>query len=61
MSAPRWRRWPGMRGPLLVIAGGDGKGQDFPPLRAAFAGKVRCALLIGRDARALAAGARGRL
>ena len=43
----------GMPGPLIVIAGGDGKGQDFSPLRAAFAGKVRAAVLIGRDARAL--------
>ncbi len=44
----------GMSGPLLVILGGDGKGQDFRPLRAAFADKVRCALLIGRDAPAIA-------
>ena len=44
----------GMAGPLLVILGGEGKGQDFRPLRAAFADKVRVALLIGRDARALA-------
>ena len=43
----------GMQGPLILIAGGDGKAQDFTPLRAAFAGKVRLALLIGRDARAL--------
>jgi UDP-N-acetylmuramoylalanine--D-glutamate ligase len=39
----------GLPGPLVVIAGGDGKGQDFTPLRAAFAGKVRAAVLIGRD------------
>jgi UDP-N-acetylmuramoylalanine--D-glutamate ligase len=45
----------GMPGPLIVIAGGDGKGQDFTPLRAAFAGKVRAAVLIGRDARAIGA------
>ena len=43
----------GMPGPLVVIAGGDGKGQDFAPLRAAFTGKVRAAVLIGRDARTL--------
>jgi UDP-N-acetylmuramoylalanine--D-glutamate ligase len=43
----------GLAGPLLVILGGEGKGQDFAPLRAAFAGKVRHALLIGRDAHAL--------
>jgi UDP-N-acetylmuramoylalanine--D-glutamate ligase len=38
----------------VLIAGGDGKGQDFGPLRAAFRGKVRHVVLIGRDARALA-------
>jgi UDP-N-acetylmuramoylalanine--D-glutamate ligase len=45
----------GMSGPLIVIAGGDGKGQDFAPLRSAFAGKVRAVVLIGRAARALEA------
>ncbi len=45
----------GMGGPLVLIAGGDGKGQDFGELRAAFAGKVRHAVLIGRDAPALEA------
>lgn len=49
----------GFAGPLLVILGGDGKGQDFAPLRAAFAGKVRCALLIGRDAVAIGAALEG--
>jgi UDP-N-acetylmuramoylalanine--D-glutamate ligase len=49
----------GLSGPLLVILGGEGKGQDFRPLRDAFAGKVRCALLIGRDAPALAAALEG--
>ena len=44
----------GMSGPLIVIAGGDGKGQDFAPLTAAFDGKVRHAVLIGRDAPELA-------
>jgi len=44
----------GFAGPLLLIVGGDGKNQDFRPLRAAFAGKVRHVLLIGRDARAIA-------
>jgi UDP-N-acetylmuramoylalanine--D-glutamate ligase len=38
---------------VIVIAGGEGKGQDFSPLRAGFAGRVRCAVLIGRDARRL--------
>jgi UDP-N-acetylmuramoylalanine--D-glutamate ligase len=43
----------GMPGPLVVIAGGDGKNQDFGALRSAFAGKVRHVVLIGRDAPAL--------
>jgi UDP-N-acetylmuramoylalanine--D-glutamate ligase len=45
----------GMPGTLVVIAGGDGKNQDFAPLAPAFAGRVRLAVLIGRDAPALAA------
>jgi UDP-N-acetylmuramoylalanine--D-glutamate ligase len=45
----------GFEGPLVVIAGGDGKNQDFAPLRAAFAGKVRHAVLIGRDAAQISA------
>jgi UDP-N-acetylmuramoylalanine--D-glutamate ligase len=43
----------GLPGPLVVIAGGVGKGQDFAPLAAAFRGKVRHVVLIGRDAAAL--------
>jgi UDP-N-acetylmuramoylalanine--D-glutamate ligase len=43
----------GMRGPLVMILGGDGKQQDFTPLAAAFRGKVRHALLIGRDREAI--------
>ncbi len=39
--------------PCVWIAGGDGKGADFSPLCAA-AGKVREAILIGRDAPAIA-------
>jgi UDP-N-acetylmuramoylalanine--D-glutamate ligase len=34
----------------VLIAGGDGKGQDFEPLAVACRGKVRHAVLIGRDA-----------
>ena len=45
----------GMEGPLIVIAGGDGKNQDFAPLAAAFRDKVREVVLIGRDAPSLAA------
>lgn len=40
----------GERGNLLLIAGGDGKGADFGPLRDAVRGRVRVAVLIGRDA-----------
>jgi UDP-N-acetylmuramoylalanine--D-glutamate ligase len=45
----------GTPGPLVVIAGGEGKGQDFTPLAQGFRGKVRHAVLIGKDAPALAA------
>ena len=44
----------GMQGPLVMIAGGDGKNQDFAPLAEAFRGKVRHTVLIGRDAAAIA-------
>ncbi|MGC1520133.1 MAG: UDP-N-acetylmuramoyl-L-alanine--D-glutamate ligase [Steroidobacteraceae bacterium] len=49
----------GMPGPLVMIAGGLGKGQDFTPLAQAFRGKVRHAILIGKDAPALAAALEG--
>ncbi|MGE0581820.1 MAG: UDP-N-acetylmuramoyl-L-alanine--D-glutamate ligase [Steroidobacteraceae bacterium] len=45
----------GFAGTLVIIAGGDGKGQDFRPLAAAFRGRVRHVVLIGRDAPAIAA------
>jgi UDP-N-acetylmuramoylalanine--D-glutamate ligase len=35
---------------LVVILGGEGKGQDFAPLREPLARHARAALLIGRDA-----------
>lgn len=35
---------------LVVILGGDGKGQDFSPLAAPVSRHVRAAVLIGRDA-----------
>ena len=34
---------------VVVILGGDGKGQDFTPLRAAVAAHARAAIVIGRD------------
>jgi UDP-N-acetylmuramoylalanine--D-glutamate ligase len=39
----------------ILIAGGQGKGADFTELRAAVAGRVRIAILIGEDAAQLAA------
>jgi UDP-N-acetylmuramoylalanine--D-glutamate ligase len=33
----------------VVILGGDGKGQDFSPLKAAVATHARAVVLIGRD------------
>jgi UDP-N-acetylmuramoylalanine--D-glutamate ligase len=35
--------------PAVVILGGDGKGQDFSPLKEAVAKHARAAVLIGRD------------
>ena len=40
---------------LVLIAGGDGKGQDFSPLAEPASRHVRAVLLIGRDAPALRA------
>lgn len=39
----------------VLIAGGDGKGQDFAPLAPAVAGHAAAVLLIGRDAAAIRA------
>jgi UDP-N-acetylmuramoylalanine--D-glutamate ligase len=49
----------GMAGPLVLIAGGDGKNQAFDELRPVCRGKVRHAVLIGRDAPQLEAALRG--
>jgi UDP-N-acetylmuramoylalanine--D-glutamate ligase len=43
----------------VVILGGDGKGQDFSPLRAAVDANARAVLLIGRDAPLIAAALSG--
>ena len=40
----------GMDCPVVLIAGGDGKGQDFAPLRPACVRQARAVVLIGRDA-----------
>jgi UDP-N-acetylmuramoylalanine--D-glutamate ligase len=44
----------GMRAPVVLIAGGEGKRQDFTPLKEALRGKLRHAVLIGRAADELA-------
>ena len=41
---------------LVLIAGGEGKGGDFSGLAAPLAGKLRAAVLIGTDAKAIADG-----
>lgn len=45
----------GLPGTLVLVAGGDGKNQDFSPLADALRGRARLAVLIGRDARRLGA------
>ncbi|MCR4298439.1 MAG: UDP-N-acetylmuramoyl-L-alanine--D-glutamate ligase [Gallionella sp.] len=40
----------GLGGKTVLIAGGEGKGQDFAPLNPAVAQHARAVLLIGRDA-----------
>jgi UDP-N-acetylmuramoylalanine--D-glutamate ligase len=44
---------------LIVILGGEGKGQDFSPLREPLARHARAALLIGRDAGLIRAALQG--
>ncbi len=44
----------GLPGPVVLIAGGEGKGADFSPLRGAVAEKVRALVLLGHDAPRLA-------
>jgi UDP-N-acetylmuramoylalanine--D-glutamate ligase len=44
----------GVTGPLILIAGGQGKGQDFAPLADALVGKARGVVLLGVDAPAIA-------
>jgi len=45
----------GFAAPVVLIAGGDGKGQDFAPLAAAVEARARGVVVIGRDAEAIAA------
>ena len=43
----------GFTEPVILIAGGDGKGQDFTPLATAVRKHARAVVLIGRDAPAI--------
>jgi UDP-N-acetylmuramoylalanine--D-glutamate ligase len=49
----------GIDRPAALIAGGDGKGQDFAPLRAGVDAHCRAVVLLGRDAPAIAAALAG--
>ena len=49
----------GMQQKVVLIAGGDGKGQDFTPLKEAVAERARAVVLIGRDAEKIAAAISG--
>jgi len=40
----------GTDGPLILLAGGEGKGADFTPLRTAVAQRAKAVILYGRDA-----------
>jgi len=51
----------GLAGPLVLIAGGQGKGADFTPLRPALAAKGRGVVLMGEAADAIAAALDGAL
>jgi UDP-N-acetylmuramoylalanine--D-glutamate ligase len=49
----------GMKEKVVLIAGGDGKGQDFSPLNDVVAKHARAVVLIGRDADLIAAAIKG--
>src|SRR5574340_1438350 len=49
----------GIGRPVVLIAGGDGKGQSFAPLRPGVDRTCRAVLLIGRDAGEVARGLTG--
>jgi len=51
----------GVTQPLVLIAGGDAKGQDFAPLAEALAKKARAAVLLGKDAPLLESAFAGKL
>jgi UDP-N-acetylmuramoylalanine--D-glutamate ligase len=49
----------GIGRPVVLIAGGEGKGQDFAPLKAAVEAHCRAVVLLGRDAPVIAAALSG--
>jgi UDP-N-acetylmuramoylalanine--D-glutamate ligase len=49
----------GLGRPAVLIAGGDGKGQDFAPLQSYVGTHCRAVVLLGRDAPAIAAALSG--
>ena len=49
----------GIERPAVLIAGGDGKGQDFRPLKSSVDADCRAVLLIGRDASLIASALEG--
>jgi UDP-N-acetylmuramoylalanine--D-glutamate ligase len=49
----------GIERPAVLIAGGDGKGQDFRPLKSSVDADCRAVLLIGRDAKLIAGALEG--
>ncbi|MBU6421947.1 MAG: UDP-N-acetylmuramoyl-L-alanine--D-glutamate ligase [Gammaproteobacteria bacterium] len=51
----------GVSQPLVLIAGGDGKHQDFTPLAPALAGKARSVVLLGKDAAVIETALAGRV
>jgi UDP-N-acetylmuramoylalanine--D-glutamate ligase len=49
----------GIKQKAVLIAGGDGEGQNFSPLKSAIATNARALVLIGRDADKIAAAVAG--
>jgi UDP-N-acetylmuramoylalanine--D-glutamate ligase len=47
--------------PVILIAGGDGKGGQFDEFASAVQGKLRAAILIGRDGPKIASALKGRV
>src|SRR6185312_1342511 len=51
----------GVSQPLVLVAGGDGKGQDFAPLAETLVGKARAVVLLGKDAESIERAIAGRV